>query len=270
MCVCLSICTCRHTFAHTPFSPYTTPPPVLVSISLWMPWECLCELLGSCCGWVLRGALVLCLCVCLSVYLYLSSHTHTYTIQPIHHAIACPCQHFFVDALGVSLRAPGLVLWLGVAGCTSVVSVCVFVCLSVSLSWECLCELRLVLWLGVAGCTSVVSVCVFVCLSVHTYTIQPIHHAIACPCQHFFVDALGVSLRAPGLVLWLGVAGCTSVVSVCVFVCLSVLVFTHSHIHHSAHTPRHRLSLSAFLCGCLGSVFASSWARAVAGCCGVH
>ena len=92
----------------------------------------------------------------------------------------------------------------------------------------------------------------------HTATTHSLRHTTTCPRQRSSVIVLLMPLRAPGLVLWLGVAGCTSVVSVCMFVCLSVLVVTYSHIHHSAHTPRHRLSLSAFLCGCLGNVSASS------------
>ena len=131
MCVCPSICVHSHTLIPAPRSPYSILSPVLVSTSWLLSCQCLCELLGSYCGCVSWGASVMCLCVCLSVYLSSLSRTHTYTIQPLHHAIACPRRHFLVIVLSMPLRAPGLVLWLCVVGCISDVSVCMFVCLSV-------------------------------------------------------------------------------------------------------------------------------------------
>ena len=147
---------------------------------------------------------------------------------------------------------------------------------SLLLSCQCLCELLGSYYGYVSWGASVRCLCV--CMSVymcsfphtHTCTTQSLLYTIACPRQHFLVIVLSMPLRAPGLVLWLCVVGCISDVSVCMFVCLSVFVITHSHIHHSAPTPCHRLSSSALLCYCLVNASASSWARTMAMYRGVH
>ena len=179
MCVYLSVCAHSHTLIPALRSPYSILSPVLVSTSWLLSCQCLCELLGSYCGCVSWGASVMCLCVCLSVYLSSLSCTRTYTIQPLHHAIACPRRHFFVIVLSVPLRAPGLVLWLCIVGCISEVSVCVYIC-------------------------------------------------------------------------------------------LYVFIPTHSYLHHAVPTLYYRLSSSALLGYCLVNASASSWARTVAVCRGVH
>ena len=283
MCLCMWSHVClylSYTLTHLLLVTGATPPPVFVSISALAPCLNLCELLGSCCGWVSRYTPMMCRCVCLCVLTMSASHTHTSISHHWCHVTTCPRQHLRFGSLSESLRALELVLWLGVAIYTHDVSMYMSVCLdyvcithvihlflitgvmsppvlvSISALAPCLnlCELlSSCWWLGVAIYTHDVSMCVSVCLDYVciTHVIHPISHhwchVTTCPRQHLRFGSLSESLRALGLVLWLGVVIYNRDVSVCVSVCLDyVCIYTliHPISHHWCHVttcPRQHL-----------------------------
>ena len=95
-------------------------------------------------------------------------------------------------------------------------------------------------------------------------------HATPRPCRHPSFVAMACCLRAPGLVLWLSIVGCTWDVSVCVVAYLSMTATAHLYSSHVSPPSRHHSSLSASVLWSYGLLSASSWARSVAEYRGMH